>query len=509
MSLQQLILDTVTFTYPGSIHPVFSNLSAHFPVGWTGVVGANGSGKTTLLRIAAGELTPQHGTVSSGFDSVVCSQRTDSPPDAFESFLSAADTAAFKLKGQLGIKPDWNIRWNTLSHGERKRAQIAAALWQKPQILIADEPTNHIDHDTRLLLLRALENYNGIGIIVSHNRLLLDTLCRQCLFLEENPVMRPGGYSKAVQEQKREKITLIRERQKAKAAYRNLKRESDKRRMEASNADRKRSKKGLSRKDHDARFKKDVARILGKDGAAGRRLRQLAGRLQQAEQKLAEAAIPKEHALGIWLTGSQTKRDYLCYLQENTLSLGEEKELQFPVLIIKPGDLVGISGANGAGKSTLVKHIIRNLTIPAEKLVYIPQEITAGDSIQLLEDIHRLSRVERGRIMEIVSHLNSRPERLLQTSIPSPGEVRKLMLALGIMRDPYLVVMDEPTNHLDLPSITCLEAALEHCPCGLLLVSHDRHFLANTTHCEWQICLKKDGTYAVAINAGKSMEEKG
>ena len=71
--------------------------------------------------------------------------------------------------------------------------------------------------------------------------------------------------------------------------------------------------------------------------------------------------------------------------------------------------------------------------------------------------------------------------------MPSPGEVRKLMLALGVARNPHLIVMDEPTNHLDLPSIECLEEALDACVCGLLLVSHDLYFLRRLCGTQWRI----------------------
>lgn len=82
-----------------------------------------------------------------------------------------------------------------------------------------------------------------------------------------------------------------------------------------------------------------------------------------------------------------------------------------------------------------------------------------------------------GRMMTVVSRLGSRPHRLLDSVEPSPGEIRKILLATGIANMPYLIVMDKPTNHLDLPSIECLQHALTDYPCGLLLVSHDQLFL--------------------------------
>jgi ATPase subunit of ABC transporter with duplicated ATPase domains len=89
--------------------------------------------------------------------------------------------------------------------------------------------------------------------------------------------------------------------------------------------------------------------------------------------------------------------------------------------------------------------------------------------------------------MSCVRRLGSDPEPLLKSALPSPGETRKLMLCLGLLEEPWLVIMDEPTNHLDLPGIECLEEALSDLDCALLLVSHDRMFLANTTSCEWRV----------------------
>ena len=69
----------------------------------------------------------------------------------------------------------------------------------------------------------------------------------------------------------------------------------------------------------------------------------------------------------------------------------------------------------------------------------------------------------------------------------SAGELRKVVLALGIVKDPWLIVMDEPTNHLDLPAVEALENALVECPCALLLASHDARFLSRLTTIEWRV----------------------
>jgi ATPase subunit of ABC transporter with duplicated ATPase domains len=106
---------------------------------------------------------------------------------------------------------------------------------------------------------------------------------------------------------------------------------------------------------------------------------------------------------------------------------------------------------------------------------------------QLIDEVRRLPKAVLGDVMTVISRLGSRPQQLLDTAQPSPGEVRKLLLALGMTRDPWLILMDEPTNHMDLPSIECLENALKKCECGLLLISHDRQFLQHLTTREWGI----------------------
>lgn len=191
--------------------------------------------------------------------------------------------------------------------------------------------------------------------------------------------------------------------------------------------------------------------------------------------------------MGIWLLGSTSQRNTLLELPADFLALGEDRRLRYPDLTIRPTDRIALTGANGSGKSTLLRRLITALDMPTEHLTYVPQEIDAGRSRDLLDQARRLSDSQLGHLMNIVSRLNSRPGRLLASDEPSPGETRKLMLALGMVRTPHLIVMDEPTNHMDLPSIEALEAALADCPCGLLLVSHDHRVLRRLTRTTWHI----------------------
>jgi ATPase subunit of ABC transporter with duplicated ATPase domains len=187
-------------------------------------------------------------------------------------------------------------------------------------------------------------------------------------------------------------------------------------------------------------------------------------------------------------------------LPEGAIDLGGGRELRYSALSMRPDDHIAITGPNGSGKSTLVRHIVVSLNLPEERVTYLPQEIDLGASQKTMDNARALPKGALGHMMTVVSRLGSRPQRLLETAEPSPGEIRKVLLATGIARKPHLIIMDEPTNHLDLPSIECLENALRDCPCGLLLVSHDRRFLDALTAIRWHITPVEEEENIFALN---------
>ena len=210
--------------------------------------------------------------------------------------------------------------------------------------------------------------------------------------------------------------------------------------------------------------------------------------------------------MGFWLEDSgKSARNYVAELPEGEIDLGDGRTLVHPALSIRPDDRIALVGDNGLGKSTLVKKIVANANVPSEKLLVIPQEIGEEESQAIHADVKRLDRVPLGRVMTLISRLGSRPGRLLASTTPSPGEIRKILLARGVERGPHFIVMDEPTNHLDLPSIECLENALAETPCALLLVSHDERFLARLTVRRWQ--LTQSGN-TVRLTMGSSIPDR-
>lgn len=480
--------DAASFRYETMNEPLLHELTAGFGTGWTGIVGPNGAGKSTLLKLACGRLAPTTGHVLVPGDALYCEQRTDTLPADLVALLRSPDAAAWEMRGRLAVGDDWDERWESLSHGERKRAQIATALWKEPLVLAVDEPTNHLDEEGRALLGAALRRFRGIGLLVSHDRELLDRLCRQCLFLDPpGAILRHGNYSRACGELRREEDQARFEHNQARKERARLEAEVGRRRNEAARADRVRSKRGLAIKDHDARFRINRARVSGKDGKAGRLLRQMEGRLQQAHEHCDAVSVRKSRARGISMETTVSRRDALAVVACRVLPLGPDRRLRIPSLTITPTDRIGITGANGTGKSTLVRHIVETVRLPRDRMVYLPQELDAEQGREVVARLRCLPKDELGRAMMVVSRLGSDPERLLRTQRPSPGETRKALLAEGMAREPQAIVMDEPTNHLDLPSIECLESALVQCRCALLLVSHERWFLERLTTIEWRI----------------------
>ncbi|MDR2052999.1 MAG: ATP-binding cassette domain-containing protein [Treponema sp.] len=461
----------------------------HFQIGpgWTGVTGENGAGKSTLLLLAAGLLPPSAGSVRGSVGSFYCPQRTNEIPESWEDLFFAGDNAAGRLLDSLGIGAEWPYRWETLSHGERKRLQVAAALWRNPGLLAVDEPTNHLDAETAALVKEALAGYRGIGLLVSHDRALLDRLCGNCLFLREGTVtLRPGGVSQGLAEEERELAEQRGLRKKLLDEEERLAAEADRRRRIVEGSRNRLSKRGIRPEDRDARGKINLARLSGKDAVGANQYRRMKDRLEKTEEAREKAGGARERKQGITLKGQRARADRLLFLEAGSIALGEGRKLVFPDLLIRPEDRIALTGPNGSGKSTLIQYALTRLPA-ALPLLYLPQELGVEESRDILDRVFREGEKLRGEILSRFSRLGSDPRVLYKSALPSPGEIRKLLIARGIFYEPALVIMDEPTNHLDMVSIGLLEAALAGYSGALLLVSHDKPFLSRLTGREWVI----------------------
>ena len=496
MSYQKtsLSIQHLSFKYPEATEALFSDLSASFSTGWTGIVGPNGSGKSSLLHLVNGDLTTDTGHVIRPELVRTVQQRTDSPPHTLNLLADPGDASVWHWRSRLGIQPDWFDRWSTLSHGERKRLQLANALVADPDVLVLDEPDNHLDTPTRDMLLKALMDYTGIGLIVSHDRHLLDNLCSYTLFLRTGQAdLRPGGYSAAKVEFDREQLELLRQRESLRKEERKLQRELQRRTRETDRSAGKRSRKHLARGDSDGRAKIGLAILSGKDATAGRLKRRMADRVEKIRDHRLSVPIEKVHPSGIHIDGGSGHRHILIDEKAGSLHLGESFSMSWPDLTLRRGQRIALTGPNGSGKSQLLHHIMKTNTLPDSEILYMPQEIPLTEGSRLLNQLHDLKPEAMSLALAIVRRLGSDPEALLQGDVISPGESRKLLLALGMSRECSLLVLDEPTNHLDLQAIACLEEALLEWPGGILLVSHDRSMVSRVVQTVWRLKNDKQG----------------
>ena len=493
-----LHMENLTFTYENCIEPLFDDISFQIDEGWTAIVGVNGSGKTTLLKLVCGLLKPDTGILVIPGKTHYTEQRTDFMPAEFHDFFNSTQNLSYKIKRSLHIVDDWQNSWDTLSHGERKRIQIGVALNVEPMVLAVDEPSNHLDSKSKNILLNALKSFRGIGLLVSHDRDLMDNLCQRTIFLNPPQIdVRKCSYSIAASEIEREHKSRAAEYLLAKREVKKLKKKVNVQKEKANKAAKLRSKSNLDNKDHDAKAKKDLARLTGKDGFEGRKLKRFKTKLDSAQAHKDSIKFQKISLHGIVFNTEEGRNIFPIIIPSSIKTMGKEKLLKIPELSIVYGDKIGIIGNNGSGKSTFLNHLMKISNIPGDRVIYIPQEISSDQSVSMLKRIRSYSREKKGQIMTILSRLGSDPINVLETTIPSPGEIRKLMLAEGIMLNPSLIIMDEPTNHMDLTSIECIEEALNECSCAQLLVSHDIKFLKNTVKYFWEFSRNSKYEYTI------------
>ena len=480
----QLNLTSISYTYPGGTAPALTDVSATFPVGWTGIIGDNGCGKSTLARIAARLLQPDAGSVSPQLFSAYCQQDSTQAPPNLADLASDWGQDGQRIRRLLHLEDEWLWRYETLSGGQRKRLQIACALFTSPDVLVMDEPTNDLDAVTRDVAKGALSNFGGIGILISHDRDLLDSLVGQSLVCEDRRwVMRPGGYSKASCQAESERASTLRQREKAAHEAKRLKAEAQRRSEEAARQRGRRSKRNLAKGDSDGREKIGRAIVSGKDGVAGRLSATMDRRLAQAEGALAEQFVAKRYEHRISIFGEATRAPFVAHLEANALRAGEFA-IEVPELWIGPTEHVVLTGENGTGKSLVVRAALASVP-ESVRMAFVPQDVGVGERERALGQLREQSPKRRGRILSIVAQLNSDPDRLLDGDDMSPGELRKLLLAEQLVQEPNFLMLDEPTNHLDVGSIEALQRMLADFPGAVLLVTHDRQLADAVTQTAW------------------------
>lgn len=493
--MQSLQLKNIYFKYPTSADYIFKNLSLDLYQGWNGLVGANGVGKTTLLKLITKELSPESGNITNNLVTSYAHQSTENLPENAKEFFNSYEADTFKLKDLLEIHDDWLYRWDSLSHGERKRIQIASSLFSEPDVLIVDEPTNHLDIQTKEKLFKALEAYEGIGILVSHDRELLNLLCTKTFVLKNSLLTKiKSNFSTALKEL--DTIKGFKQQQKAEQSkeLKKIDRQIQSAKESVSRSKGRLSLKNVNKKDSDAKAKVYLAKITSKNKYEGQAVKTA---ISKKEQLLKEDfTIEKEYDKGIFFEHEVDDRAFPFVVEKSTQIINGFT-YEIPRLVVEKGDKIWIQGENGSGKTIFINFLLS--TLKEKDYFYIPQEIMEEESQKILKEIKNLSKERQGEIFTTITRLSSDPKALLQSKSPSPGEIRKLLIAKDMAHNTPLIILDEPTNHMDIDSIISIETALKEFQGALIFISHDLVFCKNLATKAWTV-EREEGKVSIIEN---------
>ena len=424
-----------------------------------GIIGINGTGKTTLLKIIAGIEEPDEGQIikQNGLRITYLPQNPEFPADATVlSYVSdGKDYEAQNILNKLGIE-DHFAKIDTLSGGQKKRVALASALMHPTDVLILDEPTNHIDNEMALWLEDYLNKFKGVIIMVTHDRYFLDRVTNKILEISHGKLYGyNANYSEFLElKAQREEMELASERKRQSIL-----------RMEIEWA---------------------------KRGCRARTTKQKA-RLERLEALKAGKAPVQDANVEIESIGTRMGKKTIELKNVSKAYEGKTFIDDFNYIVLK-NQRLGIIGPNGCGKSTLMK-IITGVIQPDAGEVEIGDTIQIGYFAQEAEEMNTNQRAI-DYIKDVAEYVPTKDGRITASqllerflfdgnlqytpiNLLSGGEKRRLYLCKVLMGSPNVLVLDEPTNDLDIPTLTILEDYLDSFSGIVITVSHDRYFLDN------------------------------
>jgi ATPase subunit of ABC transporter with duplicated ATPase domains len=473
------------------------------------ITGPNGAGKSTLMKILTGELEPTKGSVTRPkklgilrqdqfafdefrvIDAVIMGnsalwkalqERDALYAKPHEDLTDAdgmrlgelegvvgeeggytAESDAGALLDGLGIEIDLHERkMSELQGGQKVRVLLAQALFGNPTALLLDEPTNNLDLDSVHWLQKYLNAYEGVLIVISHDRHFLNSVCTHTADIDyETVIMYVGGYDEMVVAK-----TQIRSR------------------IESENAQR--EKKIAQLNDFIARF------------SAGTRSAQATSRKKEVE-RLATSELARSNIQRPYIKFDMKRNSGRHPLEIKSVEKSYDTLRVIPKFSasVSRGEKIALMGRNGTGKTTLLKSLIRNATgfiddsdqqfpINGGQVVW-GHEVTVGYFAQDHTDsftkdnttsIDWLWQFDPGANQQELRGLMgqmlfSGDDALKPTRALSGGETARLIFCRLMLQKPNFLVLDEPTNHLDLESINALNIALQRYDGTVLLVTHD------------------------------------
>ena len=480
-----------------------------------GLIGANGSGKTTLLRILCGQVQPNSGSVGQAGDlriGYVPQQVEFVGEETVTEFIhrehaeltehlrereAALETAdaeqmdrllkeyevarlAFDQLGgdhfeqraaamldALGLSERTDQPVRNLSGGEKNVLSMTQAILNDPNLLILDEPGNHLDYLGLAWLEDFLNRFRGAVLVVSHNRYLLDRVVGQILELDGGKLTAwPGNYS----------------------AYRQLKAEKLKAQQSEYNAYQQRlaHMKALVQK-----FA-DIAQGHASDQSWGKRLSARRSQLERLKKNGVDKPQAAAAQVGISFQAEATRADIALQLKGYGKAYDDLTLLEDVNWDLAGGQRWALVGANGCGKTSMLREIINEGDWEHETIRIGPsltvgycaqeQEVLDGDNT-VYDELLLLPDAKHEQVLGILARFLFTDEEVYKKVRDlSGGERNRLQLARLMLLRPNFLILDEPTNHLDIATCEAVEEALSEFEGTLLVVSHDRYFLDKVTN---------------------------
>lgn len=480
LSAQSLHVDT-------AFGPLFNDLSFTLKKGdRIGLIGYNGCGKSTLLQVLDGTLTPNSGSVSRA-NHCLLARVEQHLPDALLSQpllqvvlekLAPGERdslrwQAERLLAEMGFTVQQTQQQAaTLSGGQHTRLLLARALIQQPDLLLLDEPGNHLDLPTLLWLESFLQTWQGSFVVVSHDNLLLDAVTNTSWILRDNTLhafsLPCSAARQALQEQ------------------------------DASDALRhKAEQKEIDRVAASAKRLAIWGRVYDNEDLA-RKAKQMEKQVSRLKDSQTELTAGTPWRLEVH--GDAVRADRLLEMENLPVPPAPGLPALFTTGLarLQSGDRVAIMGRNGGGKSSLLRLLWRQMQQPASEAgLRLHPRLHPGYYDQTL---HQLA--DEASLLEALEPFEPSPETRKRTLISAgfgwarhgqkvstlSGGERSRLLFVGLSLASYsLLLLDEPTNHLDMEGKEALAATLREYPGGLLLVSHDRQLISQICNRFWLI----------------------
>ncbi|EGD58326.1 ABC transporter related protein [Novosphingobium nitrogenifigens DSM 19370] len=472
---------------------IISGASAAIPPrGKVGLVGRNGAGKSTLVKTIIGELEPDTGSVdmprgcrlgyiaqeapngsATPFETVLAADvertrlmaeaETETDPhrlgDIHERLIAidayAAPSRAARILVGLGFDETMQGQpLDSFSGGWKMRVALASLLFSQPDVLLLDEPSNHLDLEATLWLENFLKSYPATLIVISHERDLLNNVVDHILHLQGGKLtLYPGGYD-AFERQRAERAAQA-------AAF-------------AAAQEAQRAK---------------LAEYVARNSARASTARQAQSRAKMLAKMQPIAAVSEDPSLSFAFPDPEELRPPLITLDMAAVGYGDKPVLRRLNLRIDPDDRLALLGRNGNGKTTLARLLAAQLpvmegamnTSPKMRIGYFTQyqvEELSGDASPLEHMTRAMPGATPQAVRGQLGRFGFSGERATaEIRTLSGGERARLALALVTRDAPHLLILDEPTNHLDVDAREALVQALATWSGTVILISHDRHMV--------------------------------